>query len=206
MLYQTKFVWAILFRRTIGWPAQQRGDRRTQFGEAVSAHGMQTVIGLAAGLVSYYYVPDYFWWLSPVLCGAVLSVPLSMLSSSSRLGRIARYMGLFLIPEERQRPEVLEHFNKAMIDRSQRAATACDALRTPYAHALHIALLPNEVLSRRQLHYLQGLLYKVMEEGLASLTTDELHDLFSHASSLRELHGWIWGAGSTKTVNMGLET
>jgi membrane glycosyltransferase len=201
MLYQTKFVWAILFRRTIGWPAQQRGDHRTHFGEAVSAHGAQTLIGLAAGLISYYYVPDYFWWLSPVLCGAVLSIPISMLSSSSRLGRVARYLGLFMIPEERQRPAVLEYFNTAMVESTRHTSSACDALRTPYAHALHIALLPNEVLSRRQLHYLQGLLYKVMEEGLASLNTAELHDLFSHVSSLRELHGWIWGMESDKKIN-----
>jgi membrane glycosyltransferase len=202
MLYQTRFVWAILFRRTIGWPAQQRGDRRTHFSEAVTAHGMQTLIGLAAGLVSYFYVPDFFWWLSPVLCGAVLSIPLSMLSSSSLLGRVARYMGLFMIPEERQRPEVLEHFNTAMTHASQRTSNACDALRMPYAHALHIALLPNEVLSRRQMHYLLWLLYKVTEEGLALLSTNELHDLFSHASSLRELHSWIWSTGSSKTINL----
>ena len=206
MLYQTKFVWAILFRRTIGWPTQQRGDHRTHFNEAVSAHGVQTLIGLAAGLISYFYVPDYFWWLSPVLCGVLLSIPISMLSSSSQLGRIARYMGLFTIPEEQQRPEVLEYFNTAMIDASQRAITACDAIRSPYAHALHIALLPNEVLSRRQLHYLQGLLYKVMEEGTASLSTNELHDLFSHAASLRELHSWIWSTGSSRTLNIGLDT
>jgi membrane glycosyltransferase len=192
MLYQSKFVWAIVFRRTIGWPTQQRGDHRTRFIEAVSAHGMHTLIGLTAGLVSYFYVPDYFWWLSPVLCGAVLSIPLSMLSSSSQLGRAARFTGLFMTPEERQPPEVLEYFNTAMIDSSQRVTSACDALRTPYAHALHVALLPNEVLSRRQLHYLQGLLYKVMEEGLASLGTDELREIFSHAASLRELHSWFW--------------
>jgi membrane glycosyltransferase len=202
MLYQTKFVWAILFRRTIGWPTQQRGDRRTRFSEAVSAHGTQTLIGLAAGFISYFYVPDFFWWLSPVLCGAVLSIPISMLSSSSQLGRVARYLGLFVIPEERQQPAVLEYFNAAIIGSSQRATSACDALRTPYAHALHIALLPNEVLGRRQLHYLQGLLYKVMEEGLASLDTAEMHDLFSHASSLRELHGWIWGMESDKKIKL----
>ncbi len=206
MLYQSRFVWAILFRRTIGWPSQQRGDHRTHFGEAVSAHRMHTLIGLTAGLLSYFYVPDFFWWLSPVLCGAVLSIPLSMLTSISQLGRLARKLGLFMTPEEQQRPEVLDYFNTAMIDTSQRASNACDALRSPYAHALHTALLPNEVLSRRQLHYLQGLLYKVMEEDLESLSTDELHDLFSHAASLRELHGWIWSTGSSKRINMMLDS
>ena len=192
MLFQSKFVWAILFRRSIGWPTQQRSDHRTRFSEAFAAHGMHTLIGLAAGLVSYFYVPDYFWWLSPVLCGAILSIPLSMLSSSSLLGRITRRIGLFIIPEERQRPEVLEYFNAAILESGRRATDACDALHSPYAHALHTALLPNEVLGRRQLHYLQGLLYKVTEDGLASLTTDELRDVFSHAASLREMHSWIW--------------
>ena len=206
MLYQSRFVWAILLRRTIGWPSQQRGDHRTRFGEAVSAHRMHTLIGLSAGFLSYFYVPDFFWWLSPVLCGAVLSIPLSMLTSISQLGRFTRKLGLFMTPEEQQRPEVLDYFNTAMIDTSQRASNACDALRSPYAHALHTALLPNEVLSRRQLHYLQGLLYKVMEEDLESLSTDELHDLFSHAASLRELHGWIWSRGSSKRINMMLDS
>ena len=107
-------------------------------------------------------------------------------------------MGLFMTPEERQRPEVLDYFNAAMADKTRPSTNACDALRSPYAHALHMALLPNEVLSRRQLHYAQGLLYKVMEDGLASLSTDELRDLLSQAPSLRELHGWIWSTGSTK--------
>jgi membrane glycosyltransferase len=67
MLFQTKFVWAILLRRTIGWPIQQRGDRSTSFREAVSMHGVQTLIGLAAGVVAYIYIPDYFWWFLPAV-------------------------------------------------------------------------------------------------------------------------------------------
>jgi membrane glycosyltransferase len=201
MLYQTRFVWAILFRRSIGWPTQQRGDHRTRFSEAVSAHAMQTMIALAAGLVSYFYVPDYFWWLSPVLCGALLSIPISIFSSSIRLGRIARQLGLFVTPEERQQPLELEYFNTAMIDVSQRSSSACNTLRAPYAHAMHTALLPNEVLSRRQQHYLQGLLYKVIDEGLTSLSPEELHDLFSHEVSLRELHCWIWSTNPSKEAS-----
>ena len=128
-------------------------------------------------------------------CCCTVTVPAamrSMLSSSSLLGRLTRRIGLFIIPEERQRPEVLEYFNTAMHESGQRTDNACDALRSPYAHALHTALLPNEVLGRRQLHYLQGLLYKVTEDGLASLSTDELRDVFSHAASLSEIHSWIW--------------
>ncbi len=196
MLFQTRFVWAILLRRTIGWPVQQRADRRTKFAEAVAAHGLQTLAGVAAGLITFFYVPDYFWWFLPVLCGVLLSIPLSMVSSSRRLGRITRKLGLFLTPEERQRPAVLASFDAAMAAAPRRDATACDALREPYAHALHLALLPDEVLSRRQMHYAQGLLYKVMDEGLGSLTAAEKRELFSREPSLRELHAWIWRSGS----------
>jgi membrane glycosyltransferase len=201
MLFQTRFVWAILLHRTIGWPAQQRGDHQTRFIEAVSTHGLQTLFGVAAGFISYFYVPDYFWWFLPVLCGILLSVPLSMLSSSSRIGRATRYIGLFMTPEERQRPEVLKYFDNAMIETSRRASGACDPLRTPHAHALHTALLPNQVLTRRQHHYLQGLMYKVMEDGLETLSCDESHELFSQRSSLRELHGWLWSTVTNEAVD-----
>jgi membrane glycosyltransferase len=192
MLYQSRFVWAILLRRTIGWPAQQRGDHRTTLADAVSAHGIQTLIGLTAAGVSYYYVPDYFWWFLPVLCGVLLSIPLSMLSSSTRLGRGLRRVGLFITPEERLHPPILAHFSTALAATSQHRVGSCDALRSPYAQALHLAMLPDEIPSRRQQHYTQGLLYKVMEDGLSSLSNGELRELFSHAAPLRELHGWLW--------------
>ena len=200
MLFQTRFIWAILMRRTVGWPAQERHDHRTRFSEAVAAHGVQTLIGLAAGLISYFYVPDYFWWFSPVVCGVLLSVPLSMISSSSQLGRITQNIGLFITPAEQQSVEVLDAFKTALADTSARATNTCNALLSPYAHALHMALLPNEILNRRQLHYLQGLLYKVMDEGLESLSTHEARDLFSQEPSLRELHYWLWSTQSTDTL------
>jgi hypothetical protein len=48
---------------------------------------------------------------------------------------------------------------------------------------------------KRQQHYTQGLLYKVMEDGLRSLGTNELRELYSHDEALRELHGWLWSNG-----------
>ena len=156
-------------------------------------HGVQTLIGLAAGVVAYIYIPNYFWWFVPVVGGVLLSIPLSMLSSSVHLGHVTRGMGLFLTPEERQRPEVLVEFDKAMAAVHANPVIACNALREPSAQALHLALLPpEEVLSRRQLHYAQGLMYKVMEEGLHSLGTAEQRALFSRSESLRELHDWVW--------------
>jgi len=194
MLFQTKFVWAILLRRTIGWPGQQRADHSTSLGEAVAMHGVQTLLGIAAGVLSFIYLPDYFWWFVPVLSGVLLSIPLSMLSSSVQLGRLTRDLGLFVTPEERKRPEVLREFDQAMAAVQSKPMSVRDALWEPRSHALHLALLPpDELFSRRQQHYAQGLMYKAMEEGLQSLTTAEKRDLFLRADSLSELHDWVWG-------------
>jgi membrane glycosyltransferase len=193
MLFQTKFVWAILLRRTIGWPAQQRADHSTTFRDALAMHGVQTLLGAAAGVASWVYLPDYFWWFVPVLGGVLLSIPLSMLSSSVRLGQLARKLGLFVTPEERQRPEVLVEFDQALAAMKSKALTLRDAVREPHSQALHQALLPpDEVLSRRQRHYAQGLMYKTMEEGLEALSAAEQRQLLSRSDSLRELHEWIW--------------
>ncbi len=193
MLFQTKFVWAILLRRTIGWPAQQRADHSTTLRDAVAMHGVQTLLGAAAGVVSWMYLPDYFWWFVPVLGGVLLSIPLSMVSSSVRLGQIARRLGLFVTPEERKRPDVLVEFDAALAAKTAWPVALRDAVRDPHMQALHQALLPpDEVQSRRQRHYAQGLMYKTMEEGLEALSTAEQRELLSRGESLREVHDWAW--------------
>lgn len=59
MLFQTKFVLAILLRRAVGWPTQQRGDHMTSFKEAALAHGGHTLTGVIAGVLSYQYMPAF---------------------------------------------------------------------------------------------------------------------------------------------------
>ena len=195
MLFQTKFVWAILLRRTIGWPIQQRGDRSTSLREAVSAHGVQTLFGLGLAVLTYVYLPSYFAWFTPVVGGVLLSIPLSMLTSSVRLGLFTRSMGLFATPEELQRPEVLVDFDSEMASVPASPISVRDALHDPYTNSLHLALLSAQgLLNRRQQHHLQGLLYKVIEEGLSSLTTAEQRALFSERDSLLELHSWVWSS------------
>jgi membrane glycosyltransferase len=202
MLLQTKFVWAIVLRRAIGWPAQQRADHSTTFAEAVAMHGVHTLIGAAAGVVSYLYLPEYFGWFVPVLGGVLLSIPLSMLSSSVHLGQVSRSLGLFVTPEERQRPDILLEFDAAMAATPLQSLTARGALRDLPVHALHLALLPTEeILSRRQLHYIQGLMYKSMEEGLPALSAGEQRDLFSRSESLRELHDWTWSTATQQVAS-----
>ncbi|RQW84760.1 MAG: glucans biosynthesis glucosyltransferase MdoH [Methylococcus sp.] len=198
MIYQSKFVFAILMRRSVGWPPQNRDDHRLSLWEAIQAHGEHTVIGLLAGWVSYQYVPGFFLWLIPVLAGLVLSIPISMLSSSAWVGQTARKLGLFLTPEEYQQPRVLQLLNENLqrMERDQAAVAESTDNRhvaDPGVSALHLALLPNRPVKKRQRHQLRALVYQLVEEGPEKLSPAEKRHLISDPETLVRLHTMAWG-------------
>ena len=210
MLFQTKFVLAILMRRAVGWPPQQRGDHMTSFSEAAQTHGVQTLIGVIAGVLSYQYVPAFFWWFTPVLAGLLLSIPVSMLSSSIALGRQARALGLFLTPEETELPVVLRYLEENLqeaepvlpILRETPASRFVQALTDPYVNALHRSLLPpREPPGKRRRHYLEGLVHQLEEEGPDSLSAAQKRDLISDPDMLLRLHTLFW---SRPPANAGM--
>jgi len=210
MLFQTKFVLAILMRRAVGWPPQQRGDHMTSFREAAQTHGVQTLIGVVAGVLSYQYVPAFFWWFIPVLLGLVLAIPVSMLSSSIALGRQSRELGLFLTPEETEQPVVLRYLEENLEEdepvlpvlREKPASRFVQALTDPYVNALHLSLLPErEPPGKRRRHYLEGLVHQLEEEGPDSLSAAQKRDLIADPETLQRLHALFW---SRPPVNAGM--
>ncbi len=190
MLYQSKFVVAILLRSSIGWPAQNRDDHRLSLKEAIQAHGGQTLVGLIAGGISYVYIPSFFWWFIPVLLGLVLAIPVSIISSSSKLGRLTQRMGLFLTPEESNPPRVLKLLreNMAHAEAGQSEHHESELVTNPGVCALHLALLPNRPVSKRHRFELKSLIYRVVEEGPEKLSALEKRSLISDAESLMRLH------------------
>ncbi len=201
MLFQTKFVLAILMRKAVGWPPQQRGDHQTGFAEAALAHGGQTLIGVVAGTLSYLYVPAFFWWFTPVLLGLGLAIPVSMLSSSMALGRRAKELGLFLTPEETEPPSVLRDLEddlregEAVLPALQKAAPSrfVQVLVDPYVNALHRSLLPErEPPGKRRRHYLEGLIHQLEEEGPNSLSPAQKRELIADPETLLRLHALHW--------------
>ncbi len=199
MLFQSKFVAAILLRTTVGWPAQQRGDHQTGFGEAVRAHGLHTLIAFAVGYIAYVHVPDFFWWFTPVLAGLALSIPISILTSRTSLGLLAKNAGIFLTPAETEEPRVLR-----LLDEQQASplTPACaiasmkplwtKAMMQPCAYALHDSLLRDEPYSRRRRHVLEGLVFQLQDEGVDSLSMQEQRALIAHREGLHLLHTRLW--------------
>jgi membrane glycosyltransferase len=116
MLFHTTFVVTTLLGHPVTWNAQDRGDRGITFLEALSRHKWHVLIGLAWGALILAIAPRYIWWMSPILIGLLLSVPLTMLTSLTSAGVWTRKHGLLLTPEETEPPPeltALEHLMAA---------------------------------------------------------------------------------------------
>lgn len=204
MLYQSKFVVAILLRRSVGWPPQNRGDHRLSLKEATLAHGGQTLTGLGAGWLSYEYVPDFFPWLIPVLAGLVLSIPVSILSSSTSVGSLARKLGFFLTPEEYKAPRVVELLHENLARTEQAGAQNEGELNVadPGTYSLHFALLPDRPVKKRQRHQLRALVYQLVEEGPETLSAADKRALISDPETLTRLHTLAWSRKDKDTPQL----
>jgi len=100
MLLHTWFVLEILMGRSSGWKPQVRDSGGDRMRDLLIAHAPHTAIGVAAIAGLWIHAPAAAIWMSPVMAGLVLSVPLSWISGQGWLGRACRRVGLFLIPEE----------------------------------------------------------------------------------------------------------
>lgn len=144
MIFHTSFVFSTLAGSRSGWGTQRRDDAGIGWREALEAHWRHVAIGVLLGMAAYQISPVLLWWLSPVVAGLCLSVPLSYVLASRWLGRAAFRMNLFRIPEETNPPEVLRRANE-LFEQADEAATWGRVLTDPRANALHLALLSAEV-------------------------------------------------------------
>jgi membrane glycosyltransferase len=195
---QTRFVLSILGGRKVTWAGQQRQDATTTLADAARRHGGTTALGLLWGLAAWRFMPDFFWWLTPVLAGMVLSIPLSILSSRPDIGRAARAAGIFLIPEEIDPPQVLARlprFRSQLRGQDPLASGLARLIHDPEARRAHFELLPEPIeLDPLQRHHLAGLRLKVRLRGLDSLTRAERMELLLDRFSLEALAHEMGGA------------
>ena len=191
---QTRFVVTILAGRQVSWERQQREDATTSFADAVRRHGGATLLGVVWGLAAWRYMPQFFWWLTPVLAGLLLSIPFSMMSSRPEFGRAARALGLFLIPEEIDPPNVIERLPRYRAELSAAASTPSFGMQRlisdPEARRVHFDLLPApENQDPLELHHLEGLRLKARLRGLTSLTRKEQMEIMLDRATLEAVVG-----------------
>ena len=203
MMFHAKFVTYTLLGQGVSWVAQQRAASDDQdWREAIITHSGQTLFGLVWGASAYILAPAFFWWLSPVLLGLVLSAPLSILLSRARLGRRARELGLFLTPDETEPAPVLKQLERNLascyqhmlpIRELRRDYGLMQAILDPYVNAVHVSLLrqrrPGSHSVRR---YFVELRRRLLADGPDKLTAREKLALLLDPESMNWLHEHLW--------------
>lgn len=199
MLFQASFVCSILCGRSVRWASQRRDDGETSWTEAVAAHLGHCLVAITAGWLSYIHVPQFFPWLTPVLAGPLLAIPLCRLTSRVDIGRLLLKWRIFLTPSESDPPRVLRILAQRRATESagppaesSRASLFSQAIADPFFNALHLTLLNRESRSKSERLRLDALIARHQESGAGALSLSEQRDLLSDPSSMRTLHALAW--------------
>lgn len=140
MLFHTQFVIATLLGLKGKWTSPARDDAATPWSQAIARHLPHTVIGVAWMAFAIWLNPALAIWLIPVAGALIVSIPISVFSSSVRVGRAFRRAGLFLIPEETRPPRELGWMRERLADSGQRPAPGfAEAVSDPVVNAMHCA-------------------------------------------------------------------
>lgn len=202
MMFNSKFVLFSLLGQGVSWVTQRRGaEDGTDWREAIITHGGQTLFGLVWGVSAFILLPAFFWWLSPVLAGLVLAIPVSIILSKGSLGASARRLGLFLTPEEVQPPHELARLtqnlaecykNMRPIEQLRDDYGLLQAVLDPYVNAVHVAMLRQRRPSEESRDWFSLLRHRLLSEGPSQLTQKEKLALLLDAESMIWLHEELW--------------
>ena len=188
MLFHTRFVIATLAGWEIKWTSPARENTETTWREALTKHGGHTLLGMLWAAGVYWLNPAFLWWLLPVVGALVLSIPLSVWSSRTSLGRRLRRSGFFLIPEETAPPPELRFLEQAL-DRCSPpdgfAAVAVDPRVNAVACALARAPRPGKPPAG---------FASALAGGPQALDRQQKLDLLDDPVALYRLHLEVWSS------------
>jgi membrane glycosyltransferase len=129
--------------------------------------------------------PLYLLWITPLLLGLWLAVPIAQLS-----GRSAILRNLFLTPEEIDPPRELSKSEPLQLRAGDQFV---HAILDPFYNAIHVALQRRRVgRTSETSEHVAGLADKLFREGPQALTAEEKRALLSDGPALAKLHTLIW--------------
>lgn len=178
MLIQSRHVWDILLGRDAGWNLQRRDDGSVPLGEAFGRHFGHTVLGVILVAAVLPLSVPVLAWLSPVLVGWVMSIPLSWASGSSAIGMAFANLGLLDTPEEIEVPELVTAAVRERLDVEQHLA------------GVSIERLLNDK-DRADRHFLMAGAHWVQTRGQPDVEYLTMTTKLADASSRTEALGWL---------------
>jgi membrane glycosyltransferase len=146
MVMQTTVVLGIVTGHAVGWHTQHRDDGRIPLRTIIRRHRTHTLFGAVLAGAAYLVSPPFLLWMSPVILGLVLAIPLSAVTGQPVWGRALRRWSVLVTPEETAPPAVLQRANALADVFAAQHPPGMDALARLASDAdlrrLHAALLP----------------------------------------------------------------
>jgi membrane glycosyltransferase len=195
MVAHTVMVLGIVLGRTVGWGNQNRETDGTSWGDAARFHAFTTMLGAGWAVLAWNISPFFVAWMSPILAGMLLSIPVSVWSSRARYGRALAKHSILTTPEESSPPEVILLADQAhaavdpALDASlpaRRGVVA--AVVDPYVNGVHVSLLEQSELSTSD----EALAERCLVLGPTGISKSELSELLYLAPAMLLMHRAVW--------------
>lgn len=193
MLAQSAAVVTVLAGRDGGWQPQRRDDGSVGAGETMRHFLPHTLFGLALGGAAAAISWPLFLWMTPVVLGLILAVPLVLWTSGVR----RRLSPVLRTPEEAAPPPVLTRAKTLAAELSAMATPEEAVMRLradPHLIAAHRAMLPDAGKRRSGDHGAERLVARAkiddaarLSDALAILTAREKAAALGDAAALERL-------------------
>ena len=209
MLFHSYFVISTLLGSGSGWNTQNR-SQETSWSDAARFHWWGTLLGIIWGGVMYLANPGFFLWLSPIIIGLALSIPLSVLSSRIRLGNGAHILRLFHTPAETAPPAELVFLKRNVRKPLPPSPFSHNkgfvrAVVLPHVFSLHLTLNARQRRNSPQKQaWLAALSARALDHGPESLNAKEKIAILSDPECLRSLHRKVWQLDTTSARQWGI--
>jgi len=193
LYFYTKFVVLGLLGIRVAWKSQNRSSSAIPFADALRTFGEPTVAGVLATAAAVVWTPQLIPWLSPILVGWLLAIPLAMATSSERIGLWLARIGLLQIPEESELPAILTGLDAPPNASPYSHSGLLHVALSPYANSVHASMLRRStVKARHKEAYLTSLRVRLLSGGPENLSRRELLSLLWDAEAVALLHREVW--------------
>jgi membrane glycosyltransferase len=185
--FHTRFVLRNLGGQTVAWNTQTRGggEGGPRWSDIAREYWPLPILGIALGAAAWWISPAYLAWLSPMLVGLVLAIPVAQISARTDLFR-----NLFLTPDEIRPPrELTQQFKLQLREGDQFVHAVTD----PFYNAVHVALQRDRGFDSPSVdQYVESLMKRLFKDGPDSLSAQEKRAFLGDGPSLALLHTLVW--------------
>jgi membrane glycosyltransferase len=165
-------------------------------------HAVPTLAGIVWGIIAWRIGSVFALWMSPILLGLALCIPVSVWTSRARYGRALARRRILATPEEIDPPAIIRLADEAL----RQGPTVLDAgvaeregvvaaVVDPYVNGVHVSLLEHSEMNPVE----EALAKRCLKEGPEALSKTELSQLLYLAPAMLLMHRSVW-LGLTEDV------